>query len=215
MLTWYSEFAHYSINLLALVYPLDRDEYRVRALERRASYAYLTDIIEGASRLAGEMLEVVGAPKQRSDRETFSEAAQRDLLPSTLVAYLHDLKSLRNEVVHQNPRVDRNLVLYPRLGELCVVGFSLYEVFIALAISRAAETDNVAVVVPVDRNYLISALDNAQRYRTRNPDSPSWKSAEISIARRKLHCDGSIPSIVIDQPQIVHVLLEAGTSRTL
>jgi uncharacterized protein YutE (UPF0331/DUF86 family) len=206
MLVFYSEFAHYSINVLGLVYPLAEDEYRVRPLERRASYAYLTDIVEGASRLFGEMFDAVGTPRPRSFRQQFDKAEQLRLIPASLGRDLHDLKSLRNEVVHENPRIDAGLELYPQLGKLCAVGFALFEVFVALYKSRSKQSPEAAAVVTVDRDYLLAALENPQRYQTRNPHSPSWERADIPKAMQKLQSDKTIPTIVIDQPQIVAVL---------
>ncbi|HET7231905.1 MAG TPA: HepT-like ribonuclease domain-containing protein [Longimicrobium sp.] len=206
MLVWYSEFAHYSINLLALVYPLDRAQYRSHALERRTSYAYLTDIVEGASRLMAEMFQAVGVQEPRSYREKFEQAEKLDLIPSVLALHLHDLKNLRNAVVHENPRIDADLLLHPRIGEICAVGFSLFEVFLALWISRQVDQENTPRVVRVDRDYLLHALEHPERYRTRNPQSPSWNTADLSGARHKLQSDNSIPVIIVDQPKIVRLL---------
>ncbi|HEX5872373.1 MAG TPA: HepT-like ribonuclease domain-containing protein [Longimicrobium sp.] len=206
MLVFYSEFAHHSINLLALVYPLTEDEYRTRSLERRASYAYLTDLTEGASRLVSEMFDVLQMPKPKSYREKFEQAENLKLLPRALVESLQQIKTLRNNVVHENPRIDASLELYHVIGKLCTVGFALFEVYVALYKSREADCGPEPAVIDVDKAYLLNALHHPYRYRTRNPHSPSWEVADIPRALSKLQEDASIPTFAIDQPQIVAVL---------
>jgi uncharacterized protein YutE (UPF0331/DUF86 family) len=206
MFVFYSEFAHHSISLLVLVYPLAENEYRERSLERRASYAYLTDIIEGASRLADEMFEMVGASQQKSFGARFKQAEQLQLIPSALAEDLQQLKTLRNEVVHENPRIDASLELHCRLGKLCTAGFALFEVYRAFYKSREADDRVQAEIVNVDRDYLLAALNNPMRYRTRNPHTPSLNVADIPRAQKKLKSDEAIPSYVIDQQKIIEIL---------
>jgi hypothetical protein len=187
-----SDFDHYASHLLVDLYPLDESSYRVQSLHRRASYSYVTEIAEGAQVLARRLVIQSGVEPEASPGGCLRQAASLGVMPIALVDALFGLKSLRNRVVHEGPKVNAELLVYPAIPLAMMCGFALYEVWRVLAaIEKNGDTSTLRDLT-IDRHYLMRRLANATNAdeqaaltKLRNDERlPVFEVARAAIARR-------------------------------
>jgi len=155
---------HYSTHVLLDIYPLSEEEYRNQSVRRRASYDYLNQIVEEPYKAIEFIINilrigVVGRPY----KPTLLLAKESGVLPSDVVDSLLYFRNLRNEIVHNNPKANESLLVYPELFKMIILGFALFEVFWAYAdcrIESFRSRVNVKLerTVVVDQSYLLKWL---------------------------------------------------------
>lgn len=155
---------HYSNHLLLDIYPLSKEGYRSQSVRRRASYDYLNQIVEEPYKAVEFIINILRLETTGSSyKQTLRRAKDSGILPADIVNSLMHFRDLRNKVIHENPKVNESLLLYPELFELIVLGFAMYEVFSAYAacgIESFKRVVNMAErTVEVDKAYLLKWLN--------------------------------------------------------
>ncbi|SFU32414.1 hypothetical protein SAMN05216339_101343 [Nitrosomonas eutropha] len=149
-----TEFYHFATTVLREIAPLNEEEYRTNSLARRASYSYLNELVEGAFKLASNELTARGHRPEKTYRLRFQQAAALGVFPTVVAERLVNLAVLRNRSTHENKVVNDELELFPKLLELAVIGFGLYEIASALPAAQPR-------VIAVDATYVWSKLSTA------------------------------------------------------
>ena len=145
---------HYAHHMLLDVYPLTRDEYSEKSALRRASYSYLAEIVESGHKVLGDMIELAGERKESSYYRRIVQAESLDLIDGDLANDLVELKSLRNKTVHENPKVNKGLIVYDVLLMITACGFALFEVYAKYLARANGGSGRKISKVTVDRDYL-------------------------------------------------------------
>lgn len=184
-----SDFHHYAIHLLLDVYPLSQSEFVGASLPRRASYSYINEIVEGAQTLAAHLLQRLeqAVPKTWSGR--IRRAGVEGCFPSPLVEALLELRSLRNDLIHENPKTNSSLVAFERIPLVTMSGFALFEVWRAGAWARKNEQLTPPPDVLVDRGYALASIGRSD-------------ALDHDAARRKLEREADWPSFNVPRSQI-------------
>lgn len=157
---WHHKLWHYPSSILSDIYPLSKTEYRAANLARRASYDYLTQTVEACAEWCREEARtLLGEIGQTSMQETFIAAARFGIVPSNLGEDLASLAQLRNEVIHENARVDKGLLVYDRLLQLIMVGFaSRVAVDVSETLDSNEERSRFHFPIVVDRQFVRSSI---------------------------------------------------------
>lgn len=180
-----SDFSHYANHLLTDVYPLSRADFRTARLQRRASYSYINEIVEGAQDLTRHMLRRLLLPIPSTWSTSIRQAAKEGLLSADLLECLMILRPLRNRIIHENPAADADLAAFDHLPQAISAAFALFETWRAAA--SAAKSADVAPPqdVIVDRAYVLDAI-----------------RAEDHLTREKLLCELSWPSLIVARSEV-------------
>ena len=181
----HSDFSHYATHLLVDVYPLARAEFKAASLHRRASYSYINEIVEGAQSLAGSMLRRIGKTAPTTWTGSVRSAGLEGLLPTDLVESLLRLRTLRNQVVHENPVANFKLVAFERIPLVLMCGYALFEVWRASAWATDTQRSTPPPDILVDRDYALELLRSsvsptAQAARAKLEKEPEWPSFAVS-----------------------------------
>lgn len=181
-----SDFDHYARHLLLDVYPLSPIEYAEASLERRASYSYVNEIIEGAQDLARSLLTRLRQRVPHTWKGRVQRAGKAGLFPPELSTALVELRHLRNSVVHENREANADLIVYPHLSTIIVVSFALFEVWYAAVASSKLREDECVV----DKEYLLQCVTGSTDERA------------LQAHARLVHPATSVPRIAVPAASI-------------
>lgn len=187
--------SHLAHKVLGQVYPLSREEYKLQSMPRRASYAYLSEIVETGGRLTLDLLEQFGESPDQTYLKRLRRTVDLGILPSQFAELLIRLTTLRNKTVHENPAINQELRVYSQLPSMVVVAFALAEIDRAVRRSLNPSHSQQArdcVSVVVDREYL------RREFVRGGPPADPFTTAMLA----KLATD-AIPSITLNPDEII------------
>ncbi|MGH9424852.1 MAG: hypothetical protein ACRD2L_00875 [Terriglobia bacterium] len=180
---------HYSNHLLLDIYPLSVEAFRRKSTHQRASYDYLNQIVQTSHSALEDImraLKVSGIPQGYAAR--VRRARELTILPEDLADAMFDFCKLRNETIHENPKIDHAVRLYPEILPLILCGFSLHELFWIFEERfehRPLRSHHHLVIV--DKAYLLLWLEPKSEKSAKPWDKYEAEYArKAKLARRRL-----------------------------
>ena len=170
---------HYAFHLLIDIYPLSEMEYTRSSIHRRASYSYLTQIVEGIHDVLKLLILSLNNEPENSYFKRIIQAECLGLIPPNLTESLIQFQRMRNRCVHENRRFNRASSLYDHLLELILVSLAID------GLHRVFNRQDIKVQV-VNSAMLVSLLSA--------PPKDKEELKKYELAREKLQYEKLVPT---------------------